>query len=257
MNAVRPSNNPITGAAYLLRGLELVLKPRMRRYVIVPAAINALLFALVIWLGAGWIWDFSRDLLPDWLDWLAFVLVPVFLLLSAVAVFFTFTMLANLIASPFNGMLAEAVETRLTGREAGAATLGKIMKDVGVAIASELRKLGYILVRLVPLLLLFFVPVVGPMVWALFSAWMLAISFADYPMGNHGIAFPDQRRILGERRWLVLGFGLAVMAAMTVPVVNFFVMPCAVAGATVMWVEVFAPAALAADGRERIGHADG
>jgi len=253
----RPSNNPITGAAYLLRGVELVLKPGLRRYVIVPALINALMFALVIWLGAGWIWDFSRELLPDWLDWLAFVLVPVFLLLSAVVVFFTFTMLANLVASPFNGMLAEVIETRLGGRQAPSATLGKIMQDVGVAIASELRKLGYILVRLVPLLLLFFVPVVGPMVWALFSAWMLAISFADYPMGNHSIAFPEQRRILGERRWLVLGFGLAVMAAMTVPIVNFFVMPCAVAGATVMWVEVFAPTALAAGARGQLDHGAG
>jgi len=254
VSVARPSNNPFAGAAYLLRGVEQVLRPGMRRYVIVPALINAVLFALVIWLGAGWIWDFSRELLPDWLDWLAFVLVPLFLLLSAVAVFFAFTMVANLIASPFNGMLAEAVEKRLTGREFGAASLGKIMQDVGVAIASELRKLGYILVRLVPLLVLFFVPVVGPLVWALFSAWMLAISFADYPMGNHGIAFPDQRRILGERRWLVLGFGVAVMAAMTVPVVNFFVMPCAVAGATVMWAEVFATTALEAREDGRLEH---
>jgi CysZ protein len=250
-------NNPLAGAAYLIHGVELVLRPRLRRYVVVPALINAVLFALVIYFGAGWIWDFSRDLLPDWLDWLAFVLVPLFLLLSAVVVFFTFTMVANLLASPFNGMLAEAVENRLTGREAQAATLGKIMQDVGVALSSELRKLGYILVRLVPLLVLLWVPLLGPVLWALFSAWMLAISFADYPMGNHGIAFPEQRRILGEQRWMVMGFGLAVMAAMAVPVVNFFVMPCAVAGATRMWVERFATGVLEARERERLTGGEG
>ena len=158
------------------------------------------------------------------------------------AVFFTFTMVANLLASPFNGMLAEAVEGRLTGREAQAATLGKIMKDAGLAVRSELRKLGYILVRIVPLLLLFLVPVVGPILWAGFSAWMLAISYVDYPMGNHGYTFPDQRQVLREQRWMALGFGLAVMAAMAVPVLNFIIMPCAVAGATVMYVESIAPA---------------
>jgi CysZ protein len=243
----RRRNNPLTGAAYLIRGLELVLRPRLRRYVVVPALINAVLFTAVIYFGAGWIWDFSRDLLPDWLDWLAFVLVPVFVLLSAVAVFFTFTLVANLIASPFNGMLAEAVEARLTGHEPDAASLGKIMHDAGAAIGSELRKLGYILVRIIPLLVLFLVPVVGPAIWAVFSAWMLTISFVDYPMGNHGHTFPEQRRLLGEQRWLALGFGLAVMGAMAVPIVNFIVMPCAVAGATAMWVEALAPALAARD----------
>ena len=127
------------------------------------------------------------------------------------------------------------------GREAQAANLGKIMQDAGLALHSELRKLGYILVRIVPLLLLFLVPVIGPLLWALFSAWMLAIAYVDYPMGNHGNTFPDQRRVLREQRWMALGFGIAVMAGMAVPVLNFIIMPCAVAGATVMYVEAIAP----------------
>ncbi len=90
--------------------------------------------------------------------------------------------------------------------------------------------------------MLLLVPAVGQLLWAGFSAWMLAISFADYPMANHGLSFPHQRRLLGEHRWLALGFGLAVMLAMTIPIVNFFVMPCAVAGATAMWVKEFADA---------------
>jgi CysZ protein len=236
-----PHNNPLTGAGYLFKGLRLVLLPGMRRYVVVPALINIVLFGAVLYFGSGWIHDLARELLPEWLAWLAVVLVPLFLVLSAVAVFFTFTLVANLLASPFNGMLAEAVESRLTGRPAPPASMGRLMKDVGIAIASELRKLGYILVRIVPLLLLFLVPLAGPLLWALFSAWMLAIAFMDYPMGNHGLGFAEQRRILAGQRWLGLGFGLAVMAAMAVPVVNFFVMPCAVAGATALWVDALAP----------------
>lgn len=236
-----PGNNPLTGAGYLFTGMRLVLLPGLRRYVVVPLLINAVLFTAVLYFGAGWIYEFSLGLLPPWLDWFAVVLVPVFLVLSAVVVFFTFTMVANLLASPFNGMLAEAVEARLTGQPAPATSVGRLMKDVGIALASEVRKLAYILVRLIPLLLLFLVPVIGPLLWAAFGAWMLAIAFVDYPMGNHGLGFAEQRRLLGQRRWLGLGFGLAVMGAMAVPLVNFLVMPCAVAGATAMWVDAFAP----------------
>ena len=240
-----PSNNPIVGAMYLFRGLQLVMRPRLRRFVIIPILINAILFAAVIYFATGWTYDFARGLLPTWLDWLSLVLVPVFLLLSAVAVFFTFTLVANLLASPFNGILAEAVESRLTGRAPKPSSTSAILREAGIAIRSELRKLGYILVRIVPLLVLFFVPVIGPMLWALFSAWMLAITYIDYPMGNHGYAFPRQREVLAERRWMALGFGVAVMAAMAIPVINFFVMPCAVAGATAMWVDAIAPTLLA------------
>lgn len=236
-----PKNNPIAGAMYLFRGLQLVMRPRLRRFVLIPALINAILFAVVIYFSANWIYDSSRELLPAWLDWLSFLLVPMFLLLSAAAVFFTFTLLANLIASPFNGVLAEAVEFRLSGREPTPSSLRSIMRDAGVAIRSELRKLGYILIRMVPLLLLFLLPPVGPLLWAVFSAWMLAITYVDYPMGNHGYEFSRQRQVLGERRWMALGFGFAVMSAMAIPVVNFFVMPCAVAGATAMWVDAIEP----------------
>lgn len=239
-------NNPLVGAGYLIKGLELIGRPRLRRFVVVPVLINTVLFSAVIYFSAGWISETSRELLPDWLDWLDWVLVPLFLMVSAVAVFFTFTMLGNLLASPFNGMLAEAVESRLTGQQPPPSSWAKMMKDIGLTLGSELRKLGYIAVRLIPLLLLFFIPVIGAFLWAGFSAWMLAISFADYPMGNHGFTFPEQRQLLAQRRWMALGFGVAVMAAMTVPVVNFIVMPCAVAGATAMWVDELAPLATAA-----------
>ena len=64
----------------------------------------------------------------------------------------------------------------------------------------------------------------------------MALQYTDYPMANHGLDFPAQRRLLGHRRWLALGFGIVVMALTLIPVVNFLVMPIAVAGATAMWV---------------------
>ena len=38
---------------------------------------------------------------------------------------------------------------------------------------------------------------------------MLAITFCDYPMANHGLRFARQRELLSQRRLLSLGFGAA------------------------------------------------
>jgi CysZ protein len=179
------------------------------------------------------------DWLPNWLDWLALVLWPLFFIAVLIIVFFTFSLVGNLIAAPFNGLLAEAVECHLTGTTIPGGWK-KMIADLGRTLASELRKLAYIVLWSIPALLLFLIPgvnIAAPVVWMLFGAWMLAISYVDYPMGNHGLGFPEQRRRLRERRYLALGFGGAVMCALAVPVVNFLVIPAAVAGATALWVE--------------------
>ncbi len=53
--------------------------------------------------------------LPDWLRWLDRQLWPLFGLLVLGAVFSGFSLVANLVAAPFNGRLAQAVETHLRG----------------------------------------------------------------------------------------------------------------------------------------------
>ena len=81
------------------------------------------------------------------------------------------------------------------------------------------------------------VNIISPVLWAWFGAWMLAIEYTDYPLGNHGYGFAEIRATLRQRRWLALGFGSAATLATIIPLVNFFVMPMAVAGATRMRVE--------------------
>jgi CysZ protein len=233
-------NNPVSGAVYFLRGMRLIFAPGIRAYVIVPLLVNALLFSALIYFGTGEFRELLDWLLPDWLDWLAIVLLPLFIIAALVIVFFTFSLIGNLLAAPFNGLLAEAVECHITGTPIPSGGLSKMLADLGPAIASELRKFAYIALRGIPVLLLFVIPglnLAAPFIWILFGAWMLAISYVDYPMANHGLTFPEQRRQLGQRRYLALGFGGAVMFALAIPVVNFLVIPAAVAGATLLWVE--------------------
>ena len=238
----RRRNNPVSGALYFVRGFAIVTRPGIRAYVVVPLLINAGLFTALIYFGASWLGSFAEAMLPSWLDFLAWILVPAFLLAALTAGFYTFNLIANLVAAPFNSLLAEAVERHLTGRSPARAgdSLRTLVTEIGATLVAEARKLAYVAVRSLPPLVLFLIPgvnVVAPIVWILLGAWMLVITYVDYPMANHGIDFDELRARLRDRRMLGLGFGGAVMAALAVPVLNFLVIPCAVAGATAMWVE--------------------
>jgi CysZ protein len=217
--------------------------PGLRRYVAMPLLISTLLFSMAIYAGYYWLgvlMDWLLGYLPGWLDWLRYLLMPLFVLTALLLVFYSFTILTNLIAAPFNGLLAEAVEKHLTGQpldEVGG--WQELLKDILPSLFSELRKLLYFLLRAIPLGILFLVPglnLAAPFLWGLFSAWMLAVEYADYPMGNHQLHFAAQRQRLRHRRLLSLGFGGGSLLMTLIPVANFFAMPASVAGATAMWV---------------------
>ena len=238
----RQRDNPLSGALYFLRGFAIVTRPGIRGYVVIPLLINTGLFTAGIYFGASWLGGFTEAMLPGWLDFLAWILVPAFVLAALMAGFYTFNLVANFIAAPFNGLLAEAVEHHLTGRPPPSAGGGwrAFLTGLGSTFVAEVRKLAYVAVRSLPLLVLFLIPginVVAPIVWMAVGAWMLAVTYVDYPMANHGIGFDALRARLRGRRLLSLGFGGAAIAALAVPVLNFLVIPCAVAGATAMWVE--------------------
>ena len=71
-----------------------------------------------------------------------------FVVLVVLMVFFTFTMLANVIAAPFNGFLAEKVEVVVRGTDDFPAfSWGELIAMIPRTLAREMRKLGYFLPR--------------------------------------------------------------------------------------------------------------
>ncbi|MBT3061261.1 MAG: sulfate transporter CysZ [gamma proteobacterium symbiont of Ctena orbiculata] len=237
-------DNPLTGAGYLIKGLGLLNKPGLRRFVAIPLLVNVVVFSLLIWLGVGQFEQLMDRFLPNdesWLSWLRWLLWPLFAITLLLIIFYTFTVIANLIAAPFNGLLAEKVERYLGGEMPKQASGAKQMfKDVAPALLSELRKLLYFLLRAIPLLILFLIPglnVAAPFLWMLFSAWFLALEYGDYPMANHNLAFKQQHKRLKQARLSSLSFGGGLTLMMMVPILNFVAMPAAVAGATLFWHE--------------------
>lgn len=234
-------SNPTRGAGYLLEGVRLITRRGLKRFVLLPLLINVLVFSGAIWYGATEFEGLMARLqasVPHWLGWLQWLLWPLFVLALLIIVFYSFTLVANLIASPFNGLLAEKTEALLGGRAlAEQGDLRRLLRELPGTLLDETRKLLYAILWSLPFLILaFVVPLVGPVIWFLFTAWMLAVQYSDYPMGNHGLKFRAMRAALRRRRLLSLGFGAAAAGLTMIPVVNFIAMPAAVAGATAMWV---------------------
>ncbi len=235
----------IRGARYLLGGFSLINQPGVRRFAYIPILINTLLFSGAIWFGISqfdyWMVELTPTWLPEWLaNALMWILWPLFAVLILIIVFFTFTILANIVAAPFNGLLAEAVEKRLSNQPPPEQTTMQLIADTPRMIWNEIRKLGYLLKWMLPLLLLSWIPglnLIAPLLWIGFSSWTLALDYHDYPLGNHLLGFPEQRALLGQKRSLALGFGMTTLGATMIPVINFLVIPAATAGATQLYVE--------------------
>ncbi|MDE2070234.1 MAG: sulfate transporter CysZ [Gammaproteobacteria bacterium] len=233
------------GARCLFQGFSWLTRPGVRRYVVLPLLINLLLFAAAIALGThyfgAWLHHWISGL-PHWLAWLTAVLWVVFALAAVVVLFYAFALLANVIAAPLDIFLAMQIEARLTGRRPE--TGRSLAMDIVVGLRSQLQRLLYLAWRMLLIavvgLVLLFVPLFGaltPLLWFVFTAWTLAIVYSDFPLSNRGVTFVEQRRLFRQKHARLFGFGVATALCTMVPVVNFIIMPAAVAGATLMWTE--------------------
>lgn len=241
--------NPLAGLTYFLRGLGIVFSPGIKRFVILPLAINTCLFIAAIWLGfsyvGGWI-DSLMPSLPDWLsflDWLiSGLLYLLFGMICILVVFFTFSMVANVIAAPFNDLLCEAVAKKLGGENVFKNTDQKpFLQTIIPSMIQEMRKLVYFVLWSIPFLILLIIPginIIGAVLWFLFSAWMLNYEYMEYPMSQDNLDFDQQKIQLKSRKFLSLSYGSIVSAVTLIPFINFLVMPVAVAGATAIWLDV-------------------
>ncbi len=244
--------NFLSGASYVFRGMKLARQPELRRFVLIPVSINILVFTAAIWLGIYQFDGLLEWLLPGadswWTEYARAALWVIFTIVALLVLFFTFTVLANLIGSPFNGLLAEKVESYLSGEILqGNGGIGELLSTILPSLMGEAKKILYFLSLGAAIFLLALVPVVNilsPILWAAYTSWMLATEYTAYPMENHRLYFPQVRRELKKNKSVTFGFGLTVMVLTTIPVVNFFIMPVAVAGATALWVERLSKSAL-------------
>ena len=236
--------NFVRGSHFLLTGFKLITQPKIRQFVLLPLAINISLISWLIyysysrfsaWLEAwiGW--------LPGWLGFVDWLLWPLFSVAMLAMVVLGFSFLANLIAAPFNGFLADAVQKHISGKKSPDSGRN-IGLEIVHALGRELRKMSWYLPRILLLFILGWIPLINiaaPFLWMFFGAWMMAVQYLDYPMDNNQISFDKMFSSLRVKRSVALGLGGSVMLLHMIPLVNFLVMPAAIAGSVACWVDDF------------------
>lgn len=225
---------PFAGAAYLLRGLLMLRLPALRLFVWMPLLINLVVFSLAIWLGIHYFAIALDWLIPQWLNWLRWLLWPVFSVILSGLAFFSFTVIANVIAAPFYGPLANKV-LELQGVELSGGSGERLFASFVADFGSEFRRLRYFAMRALPLLVASAIPgvnLIAGFLWLLFGAWSLSLEYMAYPLEAHSIRFPEQREMARANRMEALGFGFAVLFGLSIPVLNILIPPAAVVGAT-------------------------
>ena len=135
----KKGNNPALAVGYLFKGLKLLASTQLRTFIIIPVLINVVLYSAALMLGYYYVADLINQFIPGWLQWLSWILWPLFFISFFIAGFFTFTVLANLLAAPFYGKLSAKTLAIITGQTSASAEqpLTKVM-------FAELKRAGYL-----------------------------------------------------------------------------------------------------------------
>lgn len=236
---------------YFLSALRLAREPGMRRWVILPLTFNILLFGVLYWLAGsalgGWIAALGVGIeLQGGLAFLNAAIDAGLWLLQALAwlgllMLFasTFTIAVQLIAAPFMGLLAEQVDRRVSGTPLAEETIpAMILRTFRREIRKTWDWLWRTVLVAIVVLILWLIPVINlaaPVVWFLWSGWLLGMQYIDYGADTRQVPFLTMKAAAGRRPLLVLAFGCIVLGVTMVPLVNLVVMPVAVIAGVMIW----------------------
>ncbi len=241
-----PVRDLADGFRYLVQGQRWVAAHRRSLGLgLVPGLISLVLYlaaliALVIFAGdiAEWATPFADTWSSPWpgllRGFLAVLLVALGLLLSVV----TFTAVTLVIGQPFYETLSERVDRSLSADGSAPESGLPFLRELWISVRDGVR----IVVRAACWgILLFaagFLPVVGqtvvPVLGVCVTGYFLTQELTSVALARRGIVLREQLSLLRTRRKLVWGFGIPLAAAFLVPFVAVFLMPGAVAGATLL-----------------------
>lgn len=219
-------------------------KPRLLVYILIPFLINLAVFTGAVYLGLDFFGSTVVENIPQGEAWywsvLYWFLWIIAVLLTAVLVFFSFTVIGNLIASPFNDLLSERTEQILTGKDTDEVfSLRRFCSDAGKTLLMELKKMWVFVLAMLLILPLNLLPGFGSALYTvlaiLLTLFFLSIEYLSFTMVRKRQFFNQQRRFIFARKFLMLGFACGVMALLAIPFLQFLCIPLAVIAATRLW----------------------
>ncbi|MGC5562687.1 EI24 domain-containing protein [Streptomyces sp. FR-108] len=234
------------GFRYLLRGQRWVARHgKQFGFGLIPGLITLVLYAaalvaLALW-GADfvtWATPFADDWSSPWLGlfrgFLTAVLFALALLLSVV----TFTAATLVIGQPFYESLSEKVDRDVSPDGTAPESDLPLWRELLISTRDSLRIVARAVIWGVLLFALGFIPFVGqtvvPVIGFFVTGYFLTEELTAVALQRRNIVLRDRLTMLRSRRMLVWGFGTPLGIAFLVPFVAVFLMPGAVAGATLM-----------------------
>ena len=221
----------LSGAWRLPRGVAfLFFNPSLWPLVALPAILAGIFLVGGLLLGL-WAAPFVERLLapgepvPPWLAFPVRVLIWMATLSAGAAVGFG---VALLLVSPILDQLSRRVERLVRGAT----------DDRGSGLAWEvkesLRGAFYFLAAAPGILLLAFIPIIGPALAVLWAGFALAFQFSDPPLTRRGLDFGQKRAWHRRYRAEAVGFGITGLVALLIPFADLLVAPALAVGATLM-----------------------
>lgn len=243
------------GLGFAVRGFNYVYREGrgLARYALWPILITftSLFLALrfVVQRASGWaaaIWTrpSGEELIDTLLRGLYYVYEPLVYLLGIALAIVTAAVASSLIAAPFNDALSSEIERRERGDEDEAPfSLASLAADLGLTFKMELSKLALYLGVMLPLFIAsLIVPGAGQLLYAgfgfLFTLGYFALDYIDWPASRRGFDFRARLRILRAYWPRLVGFGLGISFLLAIPFLNLFFMPAAVAGGTLLFLDL-------------------
>jgi len=230
---------------YIVRGAIFVWSHRILwKYAAAPVIIS-----IIIILGSYiLLYDFFINLIsPYTSNWYGQVIYYLLLVLITVALLglslFIVTRLASAIAAPFNDVISRKVE-EITAEIFSETpfSLFLFFKDSGRLLVHSFKLLGLYLAMLILGLALLLVPVIGGALYTgfgiLVSAYMFGYEYLGYPMDRRRFSWAQKKKFIRSRLSSILGFGLGNVAFAAIPIVNFFFIPAAVVGGTLLFLDI-------------------
>lgn len=232
------------GVALLFRGFRAWgSTPQAMLIGLVPGLITSIVFGagivtLLVNIDrvARWLTRFAADWDELWLSLLRVGVGIAVVGATALIAVYTFTVVTLAIGAPFFERISHAVDDRISPVTEGVPVpmLRGILRGVGEALAVLLLTifigLGLFLLGLIPLVGSITAATIG----AFTGGWFLALELTAAAFERRGIRFSGRRRMLGARRSVTLGFGVATFLLFLVPFGALITMPAAVAGATLL-----------------------
>ena len=234
------------GFQYLLKGQRWVARNgKQYGFGLLPGLITLVLYvAALVALGVwgedfvGWATPFADGWPSPWLGlFRGFLLVVLFALGLLLAVL-TFTAVTLLIGQPFYESLSETVDRDVSPDGTAPESQLPLWRELWISARDSLRVLVRAGLWGVLLFALGFVPFVGqtavPVIGFFVTGFFLTEELTAVALQRRGVDLRARLTLLRSRKTLVWGFGTPLGLAFLVPVVAVFLMPGAVAGATLM-----------------------